>query len=947
MLSERWQRIERLLQSALALPYTSRKAYLDRECGDADLRREVESLLSEQTMIDSSVESHDPDATRTMLTRAPDAGTSHRMGACGLGSYKILGFLGKGGMGEVYRAHDGKLGRDVAIKTLPPEFSRDAARLGRFQREARTLASLNHPNIAAIYGLEESEGTTFLILELVDGETLQAPQPIPKALDYARQIAEGVEAAHDKGIVHRDLKPANVKVTPQGRVKVLDFGLAKAVWSGEAAQNVARLSAIVGPQTVRPQTMAGNILGTPPYMSPEQARGEEVDARTDIWAFGCVLYELLAGKRAFSGATLSDIVEAILERDPDWKALPARTPPKIVELLKRCLEKDVQRRIQKIRDAHQVIEKVQKRRSYWPLAAAAVVAATVVAGAELWLRAPVRPANRDQWVQLTKFPDSVSQPALSPDGRMLAFVRGYSTFYGQGQIYAKPLPDGEARQMTSDDFMKMSPAFSPDGSRLAYTTVDRQFKWDTWTVPVSGGEPRRWLTDASGLVWKDPRTVLFSELLVGSHMAVESSKESRAGERAVYVPPRQSGMAHRSYPSPDGKWALIVEMDPNWLPCRVVPMDGSSQGKRVGPQTGACTFAAWSPDGKWMYFSSSAGGGFHIWRQRFPDGRPEQVTSGPTEEEGIAMAADGQSFITAVGQRQRSVSLHTEKGERQISLEGYAYRPKFTPDFKRLIYRVLKGSQVGSDPAELWIADLDSGRTEALLPGVSSLGSVYDVSRDGHDVIFPFRDASGANQVWVAAVDRSSPPHRIPNADGAYPFFGPDGEIYFRALDSFVYRIQKDGSGKQRMLEHPVAELVGVSPDGKWLVVWSVDPDAEGAEGKQQSDFAFPLDGGKPIRIVGDDSLAKWSPDRTLFFLEIDSGGTQAGAAGKTYVLPIPPGKMLPDFPKGGFRSEGELAKFPGVRVIESADVAPGATNDAYAFSKGTTQRNLYRIPLR
>src|SRR5258706_2196481 len=256
-------------------------------------------------------------------------------------------------MGEVYRAHDSKLGRDVAIKTLPREFARDPERLARFRREARTLASLNHPNIAAIYGLEESEGATCLVLELVEGETLKGPLPIARALDYAWQIADGVEAAHEKSIVHRDLKPANIKVTPQGRIKVLDFGLAKAVFGSHHAQDISQLSAVIGPETV-----AGHVLGTPPYMSPEQARGGEVDKRTDIWAFGCVLYELLTGKRAFRGETLQNTVQAILESEPDWSVLPPKTPPKIIELLKRCLQKDIKLRVQDIGDARGVIEKI-------------------------------------------------------------------------------------------------------------------------------------------------------------------------------------------------------------------------------------------------------------------------------------------------------------------------------------------------------------------------------------------------------------------------------------------------------------------------------------------------------------------------------------------------------------------------------------------------------------
>src|SRR2546428_4045852 len=255
-----------------------------------------------------------------------------------LGAYEILALIGAGGMGEVYRAKDTKLHRDVAIKVLPDLFAKDPERLARFEREAHVLAALNHPHIAAIYGLEEANGSQFLILELVEGETLAerlkaGPLPLTETLTIARQVADALEAAHEKGIIHRDLKPANIKVTPGGVVKVLDFGLAKA--TGE----------LQSPTMTVGSTQEGTILGTAAYMSPEQARGQAVDKRTDIWAFGCVLYEMLTGHVAFPGETVSDTIVAILEREPDWAALPATTPPMVARLLKRGLEKDPKRRV--------------------------------------------------------------------------------------------------------------------------------------------------------------------------------------------------------------------------------------------------------------------------------------------------------------------------------------------------------------------------------------------------------------------------------------------------------------------------------------------------------------------------------------------------------------------------------------------------------------------------
>src|ERR1700680_3069745 len=271
------------------------------------------------------------------------------------GSYEVTAQIGAGGMGEVYQAHDTKLGRDVAIKVLPEAFAHDAERLSRFQREAKMLASLNHPNIATIHGLEQSGGTSYLVMELVSGETLAervnaGALKIEEALKLGVQIAEALEAAHEKGVIHRDLKPANVKVTPEGRVKVLDFGLAKA-FGGDGGQDLSN-----APTLTTMGTEEGRILGTPAYLSPEQARGKAVDKRTDIWAFGCVFYELLTGKEAFHEETVSDTIVAVLEREPDWQALRPATPAKIRDLLRRCLQKDVNKRCRDAGDVRLEIE---------------------------------------------------------------------------------------------------------------------------------------------------------------------------------------------------------------------------------------------------------------------------------------------------------------------------------------------------------------------------------------------------------------------------------------------------------------------------------------------------------------------------------------------------------------------------------------------------------------
>jgi serine/threonine-protein kinase len=344
---EVWQRVKEVLAGALEREPMERPAYLDHACTEESLRKEVESLIAAHEQSDGGLMERPPAESGALKT-----GTK-------LGSYEILAFLGAGGMGEVYQAHDCKLGRNVAVKVLPAAFVHDADRLSRFQREARMLASLNHPNIAAIYGLEQSDEVQYLVMELVPGQTLAErlstnPLSIEESLAISRQIAEALQAAHEKGVIHRDLKPANVKVTPEGRVKVLDFGLAKA-FTGDGGPHPSQAPTVTGMGT-----QEGAILGTPAYMSPEQVRGRPVDKRTDIWAFGCVLYELLTGRKAFPGETLADTIAAILEREPDWLALPPSTPTEIRDLLQQSLQKSQPRRLDDISKARIEMEKVQR-----------------------------------------------------------------------------------------------------------------------------------------------------------------------------------------------------------------------------------------------------------------------------------------------------------------------------------------------------------------------------------------------------------------------------------------------------------------------------------------------------------------------------------------------------------------------------------------------------------
>jgi DNA-binding winged helix-turn-helix (wHTH) protein/Tol biopolymer transport system component len=581
---------------------------------------------------------------------------------------------------------------------------------------------------------------------------------------------------------------------------------------------------------------------------------------------------------------------------------------------------------------------------------AVVVGALIVAGGWTWLRLKSSRAPTPEYVQLTNYADSATSPALSPDGRMLAFLRGPDTFRGPGDVYVKLLPDGVPFQLTHDNVAKMGPVFSPDGARIAYTTIEGG-SWDTWVVPIPGGTPQRLLPNASSLSWIADHRVMFSEMGPGIYMRIATATESRAEERDVYRPqPGELNMAHRSYLSPDHKSVLVAEMDAHgWMPCRLVSFDRSSSGKQVGPRPGKCTSAAWSRDGRWMYFSENAGGGFHIWRQRFPDGDPEQITFGATEEEGIAIAPSGRSLITSIGFEQSTAWLHDGAGDRQISSEGYAYTPAVSPDGSKVYYLVRSGSSRDFVAGELWVADVNSARRERLLPGF--LITRYDISPDGKRVVFAVNDASEKSSLWLARLDSRSPPRQLTSSEASRPFFGPDGDVFFlgnEGQSQYVYRTKEGSALSEKVVTDPIIYLIAVSPDGQWLIAWI----AYGGDESTQALVAYPTRGGSKKLICSacwirgpsnpGGPMVTWTRDQQFMFFKSIVGGMDH----KTFVMPLRSGEALPTLPESGFQSPRDVLAIPGAWYIAEEEVFPGTSSSVYAFTRKTIRRNLYSIPV-
>jgi eukaryotic-like serine/threonine-protein kinase len=915
MTPEHWRQIEDLYHAARERSPADRAALL--ECTDPDIRARVERMLamdSDGQILDQPPGDLLADATRTVATPGAQ-----------LGPYRIEAQIGAGGMGTVFRAVDTRLGRVVAIKIAAERYSE------RFQLEARAISTLNHPHVCTLHDV----GPNYLVMEFIEGSTLAAeikkgPLAAEVAARYGAQIAGALAEAHSLGIVHRDLKPSNVMVTRHG-VKVLDFGLAKMLSTTGITETNA-------------------VMGTPAYMAPEQVEGGEPGSAADLFSLGLVLYEMAVGKLPFPGASLGQMLSSGAHPAvPQPSRERVGVPASLDGLVSRLLEKDPAKRPQSASEVARELSAISDRIAappprfrLRPASAIAAVALLLGLAAFFYIRSkapesqPPIPNNPAAYTQLTSFTDSAVGPTLSPDGRILAFYRSDHPFGTSDQIWVKLLPNGEPVQVTHDPRAKYNIAFSPDGSEIAYTV----FGFETYTVSTLGGDSKLFLPNSAGLSWLDDGHVLFSEIEKDIHMGIVTSKPDRSDLREIYFPAHARGMAHYSYLSPDKKWILLAEMVSEFGRCRVVPFSGGSPGRQVGPD-GVCTSGAWSPDGKWMYMTVQVNGRNHLWRQRFPDGQPEQITFGSTEEGGIAMAGDGRSLITSIFTRQNVVWIHDAGGDRALSAEGYAdgAPPVFSSDGKHLYYLFHRDSPESA--AELVRADLASGKTEVVIPGVSMYE--YDISPDEKDVVYSTVPPGQPSQIWIVPLDRSAPPRRIAETGESVPHFGPNNEVLFQLTDGkafYLAAMSRDGSGRRKVFPDPTVDINGMSPDRRLISL------AVGNRSAVPVGVVYSLEGHSAQKVCDFPCSVAWSPGGRYVYIEIVPASRE-NPSGRTAAIPVPPGKSFPAIPPAEVYHAEEWAKIPGVKIVERDNIAPGPDPSTYAYIQASVHANLYRIPLR
>jgi Tol biopolymer transport system component len=797
-----------------------------------------------------------------------------------LGSYEVVVPIGAGGMGEVYQAHDTKLGRDVAIKVLPEVFAHDPERLSRFQREAKMLAALNHPNIAQIYGLDDSGSIHFLIMELVSGETLadrvkSGPVPVEESLKIAVQIAEALEAAHEKGIIHRDLKPANVKVTPEGKVKVLDFGLAKA-FAGDAPNEDIGNS----PTLSRAATMQGVILGTAAYMSPEQARGKVVDKRTDLWSFGCVLFEQLTGKQAFDGEDITEILAAVVKIEPDWNLLPENTPPIIRKLLRRCLQKDKTLRLRDAGDARLEIHETltttapadpvaaQRKgplsniRAAWSIAAIAIVLAALGWGAFAYFRrAPAGPqpvrffvsppgAGRLAMVAPTITGASVNPLAVSPDGSRIAIVAAGAD--GKSQLLVRSL-DTLAAQPLAGTEGAFQPFWSPDSRFIGFFAGGKIKK-----IEVSGGPPIT-LCDAP-----DPRNGTWNRdgvILFGPSANSALARVSAAGGVPTAATTLRQGET--------------VHVRPFFLPDSQHFLYRAATGPGGGPiYVGSLN----SAERKFLFNADSSNVAYSEGHLLFL--REKTLMAQPFDARRLVLTGDAfpiaENILTGVTTNPVGVFSVSENGV--------------------LVYET--GAPTAGDQL-LW---LDRNGKQMSVLGDPALYTDLELSPDGKRASVSISDQAGKERdIWFYDVARGLRTRFTFGAGAAVSsIWSPDGSrIVFDAIRKGhldLYQKSSSGAGTEEVLLEDNLDKYPTSwsPDGKFIIYHTVP----GQTGREL--FTFPLSGDhKPVPFLNtkfDVAFGQFSPDGRWVAYRSDESGRN-----EVYVAPFPgPGEKWQISTAGG-----------------------------------------------
>lgn len=750
MTPERWRAIERLYHAALERDADERLSFLAEACrGDDSLRDEVESLLGYQAKAKDFIETPAATPHGPLLTVANAMRQLHESSVPGrfagrvFGVYELKELIAVGGMGEVYRARDTRLGRSVAIKVLPESLARDPDRFHRLQQEARAAAALNHPNIVAVHDVGEQDGSPYIVEELIEGPTLRealksGALTTRRAIDYAIQIASGLGAAHRGGLIHRDLKPDNIIVGADNRIRLLDFGLAKPTRATAADGSVPSAQQVTQP---------GVVFGTAGYMAPEQVRGEAIDHRADIFAFGAILYEMLTGRRAFDRPTAAETMTAVLKEDPTETTVGDMAPA-LERIVRRCLEKDPANRFDSARDIAFALETIvgsgatalaTASRRVRPAAAWrwGVVAATVLIAAVATLR-PMMVSNDlapMRFSAVTNFAGLEAQPSLSPDGQSAAFV---SNRDGQHDIWVGLVSGGNLIRITNDPNVESQPRWSPDGTRIAFSRLAPSGLADVWIVPALGGPSRRLIENASGPAWSwDGNRLAFSRA-----GRIWLSDANGANQKPVTTPAANTIHSRPSFSRDGTRVAFINRYAGPYSELAVVDLR-TSQFRDLTQDDRAALSPVWSRR-DFIYFTSSRGGSMNVWKIPSNGGEPVPVTLGPGDDAEIDLSADGARMLLATYRSNLNIAeielVSDTRGRVRWLTQDSArseLAPAYSKDGQRLAYF---SNRQGGEAESLWVMNADGSDATSftdegrisVFPRWGADGRLYYVSRSRH-----------------------------------------------------------------------------------------------------------------------------------------------------------------------------------------------------------------------